>query len=70
MILQHLTHVEVIYNDAITKRLFSPAKNVVTDKQTRLDCDKINEILFLQKTLQTLKQLPNNSITGQRTILI
>ena len=70
MILRHLTHVEVIYNDVITEHLFSAAKSVVTDKQTRLDCEKINEILFLQKTLQTLKQLSNNSITRKRTILI
>ena len=58
------------YNDAITECLFSAAKNIVTDKQTRLDCEKTNEILFLQKTLQTLKQLSNNSITRKRTILI
>ena len=70
MILRHLTYAEIIYNDAITERLFSAAKNVVTDKQTRLDCEKINEILFLQKTLQNLKQLSNNSITRKRTILI
>ena len=47
MILWYLTHVEIIYNDAITERLFSAAKNVVTDKQTCLDYEKINEILFL-----------------------
>ena len=70
MILQHPTHIEVIYNDAITERLFSAAKTVVTDKQTCLDCEKINEILFLQKTLETLKQLSNNSITRKLTILI
>ena len=70
MILRHLTHVEIIYNDAITERLFSAAKNVVTDKQTCLDYEKINEILFLQKAVQTLKQLSNNSITRKRTILI
>ena len=68
MILRHLTHVEIIYNDAITECLFSAAKNVITDKRMRLDCEKINEILFLQKTLETLKQLSNNSITRKRTI--
>ena len=57
-------------SNTIIERLFSAAKNVVTDKRTRLDCERINEILFLQKNLKTVKQLSNNSITRKRTIPI
>ena len=57
-------------SNIIIERLFSAAKNVVTDKRKSLDCEKINEILILQKNLKTSKQLSNNSITLKRTIPI
>jgi hypothetical protein len=33
----------------------------VTEKRTRLGANKINELLFLQKNLNVLKELINNS---------
>ena len=36
-------------SNTIIERLFSTAKNVVTEKRTSLDCDKINHLLFSQK---------------------
>ena len=44
------------------------AKNVVTEKRTRLDCEKINQILFSQKNMRTLKQLLNNDLHRKRTV--
>ncbi|CAM4921723.1 unnamed protein product [Rotaria socialis] len=38
------------------ERLFSSAKNTVTDKRTSLGTEKINKLLFLQKHLTQLKQ--------------
>ncbi|CAF5054650.1 unnamed protein product, partial [Rotaria magnacalcarata] len=38
------------------ERLFSSAKNTVTDKRTSLGTEKINKLLFLQKNLTQLKQ--------------
>lgn len=57
-------------SNTIIERLFSAAKNTVTEKRTRLDCDKINEILFLQKNLKNLKQLSNKNIARKRTLPI
>ncbi|CAF1638254.1 unnamed protein product [Adineta ricciae] len=48
-------------SNTIVERLFSSSKNVVTEKRTRLGASKINELLFLRKNLNTLKQLINNS---------
>ena len=49
------------------ERLFSTAKNVVTHKRTRLACEKINELLFLQKNMRNLQQLSNNDLSRKRT---
>lgn len=54
-------------SNTIIERLFSKAKNVVTEKRTRLDCEKINQILFLQKNMKTLKELSNNEFRRKRT---
>jgi hypothetical protein len=48
-------------SNTIVERLFSSSKNVVTEKRTRLGASKINELLFLQKNLNTLKELINNN---------
>ncbi|CAF4515924.1 unnamed protein product [Rotaria sp. Silwood2] len=48
-------------SNTIIERLFSSSKNVVTEKRTRLSASKINELLFLQKNLNTLKELINNN---------
>ncbi len=48
-------------SNTIIERLFSASKNVVTEKRTRLGASKINELLFLQKNLNTLKELINNN---------
>jgi len=44
-------------SNTVIERLFSSAKNVVTERRARVDCEKINELLFLQKNMNTLKQL-------------
>ena len=44
-------------SNTVIERLFSSAKNVVTERRTRLDSEKINELLFLQKNMNTLKPL-------------
>jgi hypothetical protein len=50
----------VIYSipasNTMIERLFSASKNVVTAKRTSLDCEKVNQLLFLQKNLHQLKQ--------------
>ncbi|CAF4404195.1 unnamed protein product, partial [Rotaria magnacalcarata] len=48
-------------SNTIIERLFSSSKNVVIEKRTRLGASKINELLFLQKNLNTLKELINNN---------
>ena len=47
-------------SNTVIERLFSASKNVVTEKRTRLDTEKINQLLFLQKNLDTLKELVND----------
>ncbi|CAF3157858.1 unnamed protein product [Rotaria socialis] len=54
-------------SNTIIERLFSTAKNVVTEKRTRLDCEKINQMLFLQKNMKTLKELSNSDFRRKRT---
>jgi hypothetical protein len=54
-------------SNTVVERLFSAAKNVVTEKRTRLDCEKINQILFLQKNMKCLKELSNNDLSRKRT---
>ncbi|CAF1542534.1 unnamed protein product [Adineta ricciae] len=44
-------------SNTIIERLFSAAKNTVDGKRTNLGSEKINQLLFLQKNLSTLKQL-------------
>ena len=48
-------------SNTIIERLFSSSKNVMTEKRTRLGASKINELLFLQKHLNILKELINNN---------
>ncbi len=55
-------------SNTIIERLFSAAKNVVSEKRTRLDCEKINQLLFLQKNMKTLKQLLTNHFRRKRTV--
>ena len=54
-------------SNTVIERLFSTAKNVVTENRTRLDCEKINQILFLQKNMKCLKELSNADICRKRT---
>jgi hypothetical protein len=54
-------------SNTVIERLFSSAKNVVTERRTRLDCERINQLLFLQKNMNTLKQL-NYINNRKRTI--
>ncbi|CAF2216612.1 unnamed protein product, partial [Rotaria magnacalcarata] len=49
------------------ERLSSTAKNVVTEKITRLHCEKINQMLFLQKNMNILKELLNSDFRRKRT---
>jgi hypothetical protein len=44
----------------MVERLSSSSKNIVNEKRTSLDCEKINQLLFLQKNLKRLKQLVND----------
>ncbi|CAF1448781.1 unnamed protein product [Rotaria sordida] len=54
-------------SNTVIERLFSAAKNVVTEKRTRLDSEKINQLLFLQKNMKTLKELSSNDFQRKRT---
>ncbi|CAF3056674.1 unnamed protein product [Rotaria sp. Silwood2] len=38
------------------EHLFSTCKNTITDKQTRLGCEKLNKIMLLQKNMNILKE--------------
>ncbi len=49
------------------ERLFSSFKNTVKDKRTRLDAEKINKFLFLQKKLVLLKWFNENRINEVHT---
>jgi hypothetical protein len=49
-------------SNTIIERLFSTAKNVVTEKRTCLGGQKINQLLFLKKNLGTLKELMNDNL--------
>ena len=49
-------------SNTIVERLFSCSKNTVTDKRTRLDTEKINKLLFLQKNLSMLKSFDKTSV--------
>ena len=55
-------------SNTIVERLFSTAKYVITDKRTHLQSEKINQILFLQKNLKTLKQLSTHDVQRKRTV--
>jgi hypothetical protein len=55
-------------SNTIIERLFSAAKNVVSEEKTRLDCEKINQLLFLQENMKTLKQLLTNNFRRKRTV--
>ncbi|CAM4875003.1 unnamed protein product [Rotaria socialis] len=54
-------------SNTIIERLSSTTKNVVTEKTTRLDCEKINQMLFLQKNMEILKELLNSDFRRKRT---
>ncbi|CAM4940452.1 unnamed protein product [Rotaria socialis] len=54
-------------SNTIIERLSSTTKNVVTEKTTRLDCEKINQMLFLQKNMEIFKELLNSDFRRKRT---
>jgi len=56
-------------SNTVVERLFSASKNTISDKRTNLGCDKINQLLFLQKNFTVLKQLSNKT-QRKRTISI
>ena len=39
------------------ERLFSHSGNTVTNRRTRLDADKVNNLLFIKRNLRTLKEI-------------
>jgi hypothetical protein len=39
------------------ERLFSDSGNIITDRRTRLDTDKINSLLFIKKNMRILKEI-------------
>ena len=39
------------------ERLFSLSKATISDRRTKLDAEKVNKLLFLQKNLSILKKL-------------
>ena len=41
------------------ERLFSSSKATISDRRTKLDAEKVNKLLFLQKNLSVLKKLDN-----------
>ena len=41
------------------ERLFSLSKATISDRRTKLDAEKVNKLLFLQKNLSVLKKLDN-----------
>ncbi len=47
--------------NTIIERLFSSSKNTITDKRTSLGTEKVNKLLFLQKNLNLLKQIDQQS---------
>jgi len=55
-------------SNTTVERLFSSSKTTVTDKRTRLDAEKINKLLFLQKNLVLLKSFDENQINEVHTI--
>jgi hypothetical protein len=57
----------ILPSNTIVERLFSASKTVVSEKRTRLDSEKVNQFLFLQKNLNTLKNLINDT-NRKRTI--
>ncbi|CAF4450084.1 unnamed protein product [Rotaria socialis] len=52
-------------SNIIIERLFSPSKNTVTDKRTSLEAEKVNELLFLQKILNLLKQICKPQVVNE-----
>jgi hypothetical protein len=56
-------------SNTIVERLFSASKNTINEKRTSLACEKINQLIFLQKNFTLLKQLYNEN-RRKRTISI
>ncbi|CAF2233558.1 unnamed protein product [Rotaria magnacalcarata] len=54
-------------SNTTVERLFSSTKNVISEKRTNIGSQKLNQLLFLQKNLNLLKQLSNDS-RRKRTI--
>ncbi|CAF3306848.1 unnamed protein product [Rotaria socialis] len=52
-------------SNIIIERLFSSSKNTVTDKRTSLEAEKVNELLFLQKILNLLKQICKPQVVNE-----
>ncbi|CAF2003862.1 unnamed protein product [Rotaria magnacalcarata] len=54
-------------SNTTVERLFSSSKNMISEKRTNIGSEKLNQLLFLQKNLNLLKQLSNDS-RRKRTI--
>ncbi|CAF3517065.1 unnamed protein product [Rotaria sp. Silwood1] len=54
------------------ERLFSDTGNTITDRRTRLDVDKINNLLFIKRNTRTLKEnyAPVVDLSNKRKINI
>lgn len=58
----------------MVERLLSTPNNTITDKRTSLDAQKVNQLLFLQRNLRTVKKInvdlciENHSIKSKRGI--
>ncbi|CAF2440996.1 unnamed protein product [Rotaria sp. Silwood2] len=52
------------------ERLFSDSGNTITDRRTRLDVDKINNLLFIKRNIRTLKEIyaPVVDLSNKRKI--
>lgn len=55
-------------SNTMIERIFSASKNVVTAKRTSLDCEKLNQLLFLQKNLHQLKQFECDASRKRNTL--
>ena len=50
------------------ERLFSLSKATISDRRTKLDAEKVNKLLFLQKNLSVLKKLDNITTDEPRNL--
>jgi hypothetical protein len=50
------------------ERLFSAAKFTVSDRRTRLEAEKLNKLIFIQKNLASLRQLDGEQDIQKATV--